>query len=275
MNPYFYILRPNVVFLSVIGLFAGFTIGNFPINWTCLLIAMSVFTLTGAGNVINDVMDYKIDAINRPNRVIPSGLISRKNAVIYFLFLMLLGNTFSYFVSPYFFIFQIIGSIILSIYSLLLKRIALIGNIAVAYLSCSCILASYAAYFETSPVNNALLIFLLVSFLGTFSREIIKDIEDIHGDSIQGAKTLPIITSPFFARSLANILLIMASVALIQLSYLPIKQPIYFPTLIPFYLLVMLSFFFNPKIAQTIIKIAIFLLLFIILSGHFFTRAFT
>ena len=44
-----------------------------------VLVFLSVFLITGAGNVINDFFDADIDTINRPKRRIPSGRINRKN----------------------------------------------------------------------------------------------------------------------------------------------------------------------------------------------------
>ncbi len=43
----------------------------------------TAFTLTGASMAINDYYDRQIDAINEPNRPIPSGLIQPKQALIF------------------------------------------------------------------------------------------------------------------------------------------------------------------------------------------------
>ena len=52
---------------------------NFSIN--LLLGFVTSFTLTGASMAINDYYDREIDAINEPNRPIPSGAVSPKEAL--------------------------------------------------------------------------------------------------------------------------------------------------------------------------------------------------
>jgi len=45
--------------------------------------------------VTNDIYDVEIDAINQPNRPIPKGLISVKNAKLFSVLLLVLGMFFS------------------------------------------------------------------------------------------------------------------------------------------------------------------------------------
>jgi 4-hydroxybenzoate polyprenyltransferase len=59
------------------------------------LILASVFLYAG-GVVFNDVFDAKLDAIERPERAIPSGLISINEAVIWGVLLMGLGVFFAF-----------------------------------------------------------------------------------------------------------------------------------------------------------------------------------
>lgn len=61
-------------------------------NWTDIvfLVFASVFLYAG-GVVFNDVFDAKLDAIERPERPIPSGIIPRKQAVFWGALLMFLG----------------------------------------------------------------------------------------------------------------------------------------------------------------------------------------
>jgi len=60
----------------------------------CLILA-SVFLYAG-GVVFNDVFDAKLDAIERPERAIPSGLISINEAVIWGVLLLILGIFFAF-----------------------------------------------------------------------------------------------------------------------------------------------------------------------------------
>ena len=76
--------------MAVIAIFLMAIIsGEFTLE--VLMAAVVVFLVTGAGNSINDYFDHKIDAINKPQRPIPSGRISLKGALIYSLFLFAVG----------------------------------------------------------------------------------------------------------------------------------------------------------------------------------------
>jgi geranylgeranylglycerol-phosphate geranylgeranyltransferase len=156
------------------------------------LIFITVFIITGAGNAINDCFDANIDAINRPGRPIPSGRISRKSAFHFSIALFLIGISISIFIGsnriPY--LIASFNSILLILYARSLKRKVLIGNLSVSYLTGSTFLFGGAAY-GGKGIQVTLILFFL-SMLATFAREIVKTIEDIEGDRLDGASTIPI-----------------------------------------------------------------------------------
>ncbi len=55
------------------------------------LLILSTIGLYGGGVVLNDVFDAKLDKIERPERPIPSGLISKKSAAIFGIILLIIG----------------------------------------------------------------------------------------------------------------------------------------------------------------------------------------
>ena len=79
MNAYLEIIRPGNAVMGVIAVVLMAIIGE-NYNTPIILGGIAVFLAMGGGNVINDYFDHKIDAINKPNRPIPSGRISLKNA---------------------------------------------------------------------------------------------------------------------------------------------------------------------------------------------------
>lgn len=56
-----------------------------------LLLVFSSVALYAGGVVFNDVFDAELDAIERPERAIPSGLVPKRKAIIFGTILMLLG----------------------------------------------------------------------------------------------------------------------------------------------------------------------------------------
>lgn len=157
------------------------------------LIFVTVFTITGSGNAINDYFDAGIDAINRPGRPIPSGRISKISALRFSTALFVAGTTISYFIGtnriP--FLIAVLNSFLLYSYASFLKGKVFIGNLSVSYLTGSTFLFGGAAY-GGKGIQVTLILFLL-SVLATFAREIVKTIEDIEGDRKNGAVTLPIV----------------------------------------------------------------------------------
>lgn len=156
------------------------------------LIFITVFIITGAGNAINDYFDASIDAINRPDRPIPSGRISKKSAFNLSIALFYIGWIISQFIGsnriPS--LIAIFNAFLLLLYARSLKRKVFVGNLTVSYLTGSTFLFGGAAY-GGKGIQVTLILFFL-SMLATLAREIVKTIEDIEGDKLDGASTLPI-----------------------------------------------------------------------------------
>ena len=90
MNPYIEILRPGNAIMAVIAiLLMAIISGKFTLE--VAMASVVVFIVTGAGNSINDYFDHKIDAVNKPERPIPSGRITLKKALIYSITLSTVG----------------------------------------------------------------------------------------------------------------------------------------------------------------------------------------
>lgn len=64
-----------------------------------LLLVFSTIGLYGGGIVFNDIFDLKSDAINRPERVLPRGLVSKKEAILLGVLLLACGVLLAFFVS--------------------------------------------------------------------------------------------------------------------------------------------------------------------------------
>ncbi len=82
---------------AIADIFAGIAIAGLSdslleLNYLgVFLLIVSTKCLYAGGIVFNDIFDLELDKVERPERVIPSGKISRSNAIIYGLFLLLLG----------------------------------------------------------------------------------------------------------------------------------------------------------------------------------------
>lgn len=226
MNSYLEILRPGNAVMAAIAVVLMIFVGhNYDVP--VLFGALLVFLITGAGNAINDVYDYKIDAVNKPHRPIPSGRISLKRAKIYAISLFLISILISFFISylvnsfwPS--VIVICAAILMYVYASHLKAMPLIGNIVVASLTGFCFI--FAGTIISCDIGNWS-IFLVSVYLGLFAtfmtlaREIVKDMEDIEGDKIDGARTFPILYGKKIP-SIISIILIVVTTLMCPILYI-------------------------------------------------------
>lgn len=183
------IIRPANATISGATAILAYFIATGTLIPEVLLAAAAALLITGAGNTINDACDAAIDAINRPDRPIPSGEMSMNAAYAYAALLFIVGLSAAFFTNPLCLAIAIINSILLILYAKVLKGTILYGNIAVAYLSGSIFLfggalAGIDGLIITLPLAG-------ITLFGTLAREILKDAEDRDGDAAGGATTLP------------------------------------------------------------------------------------
>lgn len=149
-----------------------------------------VFLITGAGNAINDYFDRDIDAINRPDRPIPSGRVKPAAAFRWSLALFSLGCVLAWLLNPICFAIALVNSALLYFYARNLKATPLAGSLTVAYLTGSTFIFGGATL--SLDGARATMFPAILSGMVTLSREIEKAIEDMEGDLKGGARTLPL-----------------------------------------------------------------------------------
>lgn len=102
------LMRPANIVTAISDILAGITIAKYTTNanWSqlslssMLLLVASTIGLYGGGVVMNDVFDAELDKIERPERPIPSGAVTKKTAALSGLFLLLGGILAALFVHP-------------------------------------------------------------------------------------------------------------------------------------------------------------------------------
>lgn len=227
MNPYLEILRPGNAIMAVIAIFLMAVIsGQFTLE--ALMAAVVVFLVTGAGNSINDYFDHKIDAINKPERPIPSGRISLKTALIYSISLFIVGIILAFSINFLLGMIAFLSSILMIFYARDLKTKCLIGNLSISFLTGLCFV------FGGIAVGQIMVSIYLgfYAFLMTMAREIVKDMEDMEGDKEEGATTLPLVYGTRTSSVIAAFFMIIASLTSPVLYFLGIFNLLYLIILI-------------------------------------------
>lgn len=212
MRAYFQLIRYGnclmAAFSAAIGVVIAYNIiaGAGPLPFPLpeiIYVALVVFLVTGAGNAINDYYDIEIDRINKPERPIPSGRISKSKAFYFSILLFAAGTLTAFFINTICGVIALFNSLLLIYYAATLKRTVLIGNLSIGYLTGSTFLFGGAVFYNNGGIEAVFILFLLAT-LATIAREIVKDIEDIEGDKQDGASTLAISIGPQKASYLAS-----------------------------------------------------------------------
>lgn len=203
------LMMRQVVLLPILQKY-GFEIAR-DHTFLILLIIATVFIAAG-GYVLNDYFDAKIDAINRPGRLIVGKDISKRTAMLLHQILtgigVLTGLVLAYMTRSFTlaFIFIVVPGL-LWFYSASYKRQFLTGNLIVSFLAALTVLIVAIAELAVLQKEFGGLVyetpipaefygwmggFAIFSFLTTWIREVIKDMEDEHGDREMECRTMPI-----------------------------------------------------------------------------------
>ena len=218
------LMRPNnllflIILLGVMEkwvaepILAQYQLGPQLCWWQLLLLIAAVVLIAAGGYVINDYFDVKIDAINRPDKLIVTRDVTKEETMMLFRCLTVAGIVSGIAVSI---VLKsiLLGSVfvvvpgILWFYSSSYKRMFLVGNLVIALLSgLTPLLVAFANiaalqltygqdHFGTMYVANEMLCwtggFALFAFLCTWIREVVKDLQDVEGDRELECHTFPV-----------------------------------------------------------------------------------
>jgi 4-hydroxybenzoate polyprenyltransferase len=208
-------------------------------SWVLGVFILSVCLVAAGGNVINDFFDYRIDLINKPQKLVIKKEIPFHEAMTGYTVLTIAGIMGGFLTGwligelkiGFFFGF---GALLLYIYSSTLKRKPLSGNLIIAFLCSLSIMLLWLIEFYALRNNEGTFVsvypsflkinliiggYSLFAFLTTLVREIIKDIEDVEGDKANGCRTLPISTSLHTARMVGAGLIVFITLILIPYQF--------------------------------------------------------
>ena len=189
---YINILRPlNLIFSALAVIITAYLTHNLSQTTIIINAVIVVVSFAGASNILNDIFDINIDKKNQPHRPLPSGKISVWAALVYMLALYFGGIYMVFNLSqPAIEIALVLVLPTLILYTPIYKRIPLIGNMAVAGVLGMVFLFSEAVF---TGMVEIMWVPAWLAFGLTFIRELIKDIEDIEGDKLDGARTFPVV----------------------------------------------------------------------------------
>ena len=203
------LIRPlNTITAGIATVIASLILSGLNDLTTVVTLALTVMAYTAGANSLNDAVDFLTDLVNRPDRVIPAGLISQ-NLAIFVSFIFYLIGTISALTlnDEAVFIGVIIAMPLMVVYNIHLKGKPLVGNIAVSIVIAMSFLFCGAAHQNYEPMWLP----AMLSFGLTFLRELVKDVADLKGDLSTGLATFPILIGIHKSRQLIIFLCFLVS----------------------------------------------------------------
>lgn len=278
MGPWWSLFRAGNSTTGVFGVFLGavLALGRLPEGDFALITALhalSVMSFMCSWNALNDYLDLEIDRVNRPDRPIPSGAISKssaKRAIVLMSGLSVLSiagagviasgleeGIEGWYPAPVIWA----GAMLLlmnyestSPISFRLKERGLPGNFAISLSVGMVVLFGAAGVYQ--PFHPRAWTVFLVGFLYNLAREIVKDVEDIDGDA--GRNTYAMKAGPERARVVAWLILLITLASLLTPFAIGIFPELHLVGVIPAVVVLMMV---KPKLfgsedhaAQMLIK---------------------
>jgi len=236
---YLRLMRPVNCFMMGVAVIVGAALASphdLGISWLNLVYGfVTGFALTGASMAINDYYDREIDAVNEPNRPIPSGLVKPREALAFAVILTAIGFAAAYLTNSeraLCLVVAIFAWLVFVTYTTVGKRSGLPGNFLVSM--CVAVPFIYGSAAIVNSVELNVLVFASMAFLSNTGREVTKGIVDVKGDEMQRVKTLAVRYGQKNAAIAATIFYLLA----VLLSPIP-------------WLLGLVSFWFIPLVAVT------------------------
>ena len=176
----------------------------------------------GMSQAVNDWCDRHVDAINQPDRPIPSGRVSARWGFFTGIIMSATSILFAYYLGSLIFFATIIGVLAAWLYSLepiRLKRSAIFGPGVVAICYEGLPWFTGAAIFTISLPNKEVLIVLSLYALGAHGIMTMNDFKATKGDKLLGINSLPVILGRKPATLVACLIMLFPQLIVISLFY--------------------------------------------------------
>jgi len=214
VKAYAVLTRPHNLLATVITTLMGWLIVFIEVQNNIISPVYPVLTVilaAAGGYVINDYFDAEVDAINKPYRPIPSGAVSRTEALVFSIALALAAIALALKSGPISFTFVALNTALLYAYSYKLKELGFLGNVVVAFEGAASII--YGGLAASEPLGrlglvSRTLLPALYAFLLLLGREIVKTIEDYKADALRDVKSLPRVLGVRYAAIVASAILL-------------------------------------------------------------------
>ena len=209
LAPFLTLVRiPNCLMIGLAVLVAEtIGLGTLPNPTQAIFGFLTAFMLLAGTMVFNDIQDVQVDRVNSPNRPIPSGKVTIRQAsglsVVFSAFALLSSLVLGILT----FLTALVALALMAYYNTRGKKTGLLGNVVVSF---NVALPFFFGGLVVNSLRPLLFIFFLLAFLANTAREVAKGIADVAGDSSKGIMTIAVTQGPKRAAELAAAFFVVA-----------------------------------------------------------------
>src|SRR3989475_8349291 len=192
---------PNCLMIGLAVLVAEtIGLGSLPSLIEAIFGFLTAFLLLAGTMVFNDIRDVPVDRVNSPDRPIPSGRVTIRQAYIMSIVFSSLALISSLVLGIPTFLTALAALVLMAYYNTRGKMTGLLGNVVVSF---NVALPFFFGGLAVNSLRPLLFIFFLLAFLANTAREVAKGIADVAGDRSKGILTIAVTQGPKRAAELA------------------------------------------------------------------------
>jgi geranylgeranylglycerol-phosphate geranylgeranyltransferase len=209
LGPLLTLIRiPNCLMIGLAVLVAEtIGLGGLPSATQAVLGFLAAFLLLAGTMVFNDIEDVEVDRVNSPDRPIPSGKVTIRQAYGLSVVFSALALVSALVLGILTFLTALVALVLMAYYNTHGKRTGLPGNAVVSF---NVALPFFFGGLAVNSLRPLLFIFFLLAFLANTAREVAKGISDVAGDSSKGIRTIAVKRGPKRAAQLAAAFFVVA-----------------------------------------------------------------
>ena len=191
MNEAASLIRYNNLIIATIAILETVYLSQIALSFQIIVLIIVILSFMASGYITNDILDYETDLINEKKRPLIIKSITRNKAKRINLCMIFCGVLFSLFlnVDAQIVLYMILLPL-LYLYNYYFKFFFIFGNLIISFLIGMIFIFSELVILQS---YSLMIIPATLAFFLTLIREIIKDLEDLKGDSFKKMYTLPIV----------------------------------------------------------------------------------
>ena len=170
---------------------------------------LATASIVAAGYIINNFYDSEKDLINRPQKTMLDRFVSQRTKLSVYFLLNMAGIFFASYLSFRAVVFFSIYIFSIWFYSHRLKKILFLNNLVASVIT---ITPFFAVFLYYQNYEHVILVHAAFLYLIILMRELVKDLENMKGDMVQGYRTIPIVYGEHLSKKLLTLLSLLSAI---------------------------------------------------------------